>query len=191
VETPSTVQFNQNNAVHKKVAKTQLKNVQSKFVATINNKKTKTFALLAQKFGKPFVVFGSHKDYTPLQEQEEIAFLAWQKSLVPLKLVLVPDGRIFTLNTHRSLAYMMRFGQNVRIGQVPFVLFDFSNFAHPQIVDVNGSVTAVKNLQNLYQSALDLTDRVQNGWRPKNMSYTLQDLHNQLIELASQELTFE
>lgn len=187
---PEVMLFNKDDIVHQKVANTLLKTVESKFVASVNEK-TKRFVMLSKKFDKPFVVFGEHKDYTPLQEQEEITQLSWQQSLVPIKLVLVPDGRLFTLNTHRSLAYLMRFGQNVRMQQIPYLFFDFSNIEKPNLVDVNGSVASQKNLETLFASATRLADRVQNGWRPKNMSYTLADLQKQLITLATKELEFE
>jgi hypothetical protein len=173
-----------------KYTNVKLADLQSKYIYEINDK-TKIFESLSKKTGFEFVVFGAHKDYTLLQKQDNIHFLANEKNTVPIKVVLLPDGRLFCDNTHWALAHLVRFGNDVKLKDLPFFIIDLQK-EEPIIADYNGSILRKESyIKQTITYAQYIKDRVQKGWRPKKTSYTVGNLSNELFSKTDPEIVFE
>ena len=116
-------------------------------------------------------------------EYNKICEMSKSLNLRPIRIVITSNGKIFVDNTHWAIAYMKRFGQDIKLSDVPFYIVDF-NFEKPYIVDVKGTV--IKNEQDIKRAvnaAGDVEERIQKGWRPRQISYLLGDF---AIELEKQ-----
>lgn len=177
------------NNNYKNILNTPLKDVETKYIGKITPK-TRALLLLGAKFERPNVLMGSHKNKTIFDEQEEILFYANGKNSVPVKIFLLEGGRIFAGNTKWAVAYLKRYGDNVKLKEIPFFIVDNTK-KEPIVVDYNGSAVGQKQIQKTVATSQKLNDRVQNGWRTKEHKYTIGMLKDQIFKQINKDIIFE
>lgn len=144
----------------------------------------KLFVELAEIVDYKWVVFGSHRG---LDEKDRMQFeinrinnMSKSTFSRAVRIVKTSNGKYFVDNTHWALAYLKRLGNNVKLKDIPFYLVDFCHET-PQIVDVNETV--IKNdedIKNAVNAAGDVEERIENGWRPNNIVYTLEQFDREV-----------
>ncbi len=150
------------------------------------------FVELAKKVQYQWVVFGSHRG---LKEEERIQFeinrindMASSDFCRPVRIVKTDNGKLFADNTHWVLAYLKRFGDNIKLKDIPFYLVDFCHKI-PLIVDFNNSV--IKNyedIKNAVNAAGEIEERIEKGWRDDNISYTIQEFCDEICEFEEKSI---
>lgn len=183
------IQIIEMNNKYRSFLEKNLKDIEAKYIGKLTQK-NKVFVELGQKFEKPDVLMGSHKDNSVFDEQEKILDLANGKNSVPVKIFLLKNDRMFAGNTKWALAYLKRYGDNVKLSQVPVFIVDLRE-EFPVVVDYNGSAYSQKNILKTVGSAIKLNDRVENGWRPKENKYTVGMLKNHLFKQINKENIYE
>ena len=177
------------NNAYQDCLETKLKDLETKYMAKITQK-TKPLVELGQKFERPNVIFGAHKDKSIFDEQDTVISLANGKNNVPVKIFIFPNKRIFVGNTKWALAYLKRFGDDVKVKQIPFFIVDLSR-EEPVVCDYKGSVYSQSNIAKSVEEAKKLNDRLQNGWRPYENRHTLGMLKKTLFEQVNKEMIYE
>jgi len=183
------IQIIKMNDNYKNILNFNLKNVETKYIGKITPK-TKILVELGTKFARPNVLLGSHKGKSIFEEQEAISFLANGKNSVPVKIFLLKNGRLFAGNTKWAIAYLKRYGNNVKLKQIPFFIVDNRQDV-PVIIDYNGSAYSQKQIQKTITSAQKLNERIQNGWRPIENKYTVGMLKEKIFKQINKEILFE
>lgn len=159
--------------------------LETKHVAYDSTQKNKDIIKQGKDVGYDYVLFGTHRgkwkdDNERLSfEVERIKSMTYSTESRPIKVVIGSSGKIFIDNTHWALAYVLRYGKDVKLNQVPFYIVDFRQNI-PQIIDIKNSV--IKNdvdITRAVNSAGKIEQRVQKGWRKNNTS-SLAYLHDEL-----------
>lgn len=150
------------------------------------NTDTKLFVNLAEKVDYKWVVFGSHRE---LKKEKRVQFeinrineMAKSTTSRAVRIVKTSNGKYFVDNTHWVLAYLKRYGENTKLKDIPFYLVDFYHTV-PIIVDVNSSV--IKNdedMKNAVNAAGDVEERIEQGWRPNEIKYTIKQFEEEIAE---------
>lgn len=147
------------------------------------NEDNKIFADLADKVGYKWVLFGSHRGLKEGRAEFEIARIndmAKSASSRAVRIVKTSNGKYFADNTHWILAYLKRFGGNLKLKDIPFYLVDFCQ-SIPIIVDVNNSVIKKhEDILNAVNAAGDVEERIEKGWRPDNIVYTIRQFEGEI-----------
>lgn len=177
------------NDNYKNVLNFFLKDIETKYIGKVTAK-TKVLLDLGTKFEKPNVLMGSHKGKSIFEEQNEILLLANGKNSVPVKIFLLNNGRIFAGNTKWALAYLKRYGDNVKLKEIPFFIVD-NKQNQTFVVDYNGSAYSQKQLNKTINTCKKLFDRIENGWRPTENKYTIGMLKNEIFKQNDKNILFE
>lgn len=184
-----TLQIIKMNNKYNKYLDFQLAQIEAKYIGKITAK-TKTLLELGKKFENPDVLLGSHKGYSAFQQQDIITLLANGNNSVPVKLFLLDNERVFVGNTSWAIAYLIRYGEKVKLKEIPFFIVDLRE-RNPIVIDYNGSAYSQSNIQKAITSAQKLSERLKNGWRPIENKYTLGMLKNQLLKQVNKEFIYE
>lgn len=165
---------------------TKLMEVESKHVAFLDDK-TKIFFELSEKVNYNNTILGIHRNATIQNEYFRINNMS--KSACPraVRLVITRDGRIWSDNTHWTLAYLLKYEMNIVIKDIPMYIVDFRKDI-PSIFDKNGAVfDSLFDIKSAIASAQRIQDRLDRGWRPCNLSYKIIDLNNDICQLLMKE----
>lgn len=155
-----------------------LRDLECKHIPIPNNS-NKIWISLANKVGYKWVLFGSHRLMPETQrlsyEIERVNKMYESDISRPIRIVRTSNSMYFIDNTHWALAYLKRYGVNVKLLKIPFYIIDFTQ-KNPTIVDVNNSVIKEEQeIKNAITTANKIETRILKGWRDKNYSYTLND----------------
>lgn len=104
------------------------------------------------------------------------------KSICPraVRFVISKDGRIWSDNTHWTLAYLYKYGLNTKVNDIPLYIVDLRTLK-PVIYDINGVVfDSLADIKNAIIASKQIQERLDFGWRPENISYKIGDLYHDL-----------
>lgn len=177
------------NDDYKNVLNSFLKDIETKYIGKITPK-TKNLIELGTKFERPNVLMGSHKGKSIFDEQEEILFYVNGKNSVPVKIFMLEDGRVFAGNTKWAIAYLKRYGNNVKLKEIPFLIID-NRQKEPIVVDYNGSAYNSKQINKVITTAQKLNERIKKGWRPIENKYTVGMLKDEIFKQINKEIVLE
>lgn len=158
---------------------TKLIEVESKHVAFFDDK-TKIFFELSQKVNYNNTILGIHLNATIQNEYFRINNMSRSACPRAVRFVITKDGRIWSDNTHWTLAYLLKHGMNITIMDIPMYIVDFRKDI-PSIFDKNGAIfDSLFDIKSAIASAQRIQDRLDRGWRPCNLSYKIIELNNDI-----------
>ncbi|MFD1902790.1 hypothetical protein [Enterococcus termitis] len=119
------------------------------------------------------VVLGSHRRATHSEEINRILEMATTKDFLrPVRVVMDKYGRFWCDNTHTTLAYILRGGQQLK--DIPFYVV---NLQSDSIISCDNTIAGdIQDLRNIYSSALRIQERINNGIRPNGVKWTISSL---------------
>ncbi len=165
---------------------TKLMEVESKHVAFFNDQ-SKIFFELSKKVNYNNTILGVHRHATIQNEYFRINNMSKSACLRAVRFVITRDDRIWSDNTHWTLAYFLKYGMDVTIMDIPMYIVDFREDV-PTIFDKNGAVfDSLFDIKSSIASAQRIQERVDKGWRPCNLSYKIIDLNNDICKLLMKE----
>lgn len=171
-----------NSNEYKNLLQTKLIDLQSKHIPYVS-KETQKLYDLALKVDYTWVVFGSHKKgCTLVTEKQEIEELANLSENRPVRIIFANDNRLWVDNTHWAIAYINKIGKDAKLKDIPFYLIDQRNEDEIIVVDYKDSL--IKNDNDIKVAigrSLRINDRLNNGWRPKDVSYTIGELRESMF----------
>jgi hypothetical protein len=159
---------------YEEILNRELTSLECKHVVSLKNKNIYDASVNA---GYEWVVFGSHRKGS--LETEEKIILDMTKDAKfnrPIRIVYSKDERLWADNTHTTMAYINRYGENVCLKDVPFYLVDIRGVI-PVIASIHNSVS--NNFDDIYSAfacSERINDRLDKGVRPIDMSWTIKDL---------------
>ena len=104
-----------------------------------------------------------------------------------VRFVISRDSRIWSDNTHWTLAYLIKQGMDVTIMNIPMYILDFRGEI-PIIFDKNGAVfDSLHDIKSAIASAKRIQERIDKGWRPCNLSYKIINLYSDINNLLTKE----
>ena len=161
---------------------TKLMEVESKHVAFFNDK-TKIFFELSKKANYNNTILGIHRNATIQNEYFRIKNMSESACFRAVRFVITRDERIWSDNTHWTLAYLLKYGMDITIISIPMYIVDFRQDT-PIVFDKNGTVfDSLFDIKSAIASAQRIQKRLDSGWRPCNLSYKIIDLNNDICEL--------
>ena len=157
---------------------TKLKDAQSKhFVLTEQNK---ILEILSKKADYKYSIFGSNHNSNICEEKNRIVNMSTSSCERPLRFVIDNYGRIWADNTHWCIAYILKYGKNTTLIDIPVYIVDFRENL-PIIVNINNTIyDSIDHVKNAIRCAYDIQNRINLGWRPKDVSYCIEDLIKEL-----------
>lgn len=103
-----------------------------------------------------------------------------------VRVVITQDGKIWSDNTHWTISYLIRYGKNTKLQDIPFYVIDFREDI-PIVVNYNytlfDSITEIKKAVN---SARNIQIRLNNGWRNNGLNYTIGELFSALVKIRDE-----
>lgn len=163
-----------------------LVNTESKHVA-LKNDATNIFFELSEQVKYTNTILGIHR--TPIIKNEyfRIKNMSNSSCLRAVRFVITNDGRIWSDNTHWTLAYIYKYGLQTKISDIPLYIVDFRN-TRPVIYDYEGVVfDSLSDIQKAIIAAKTIQERLDLGWRPKEISYTIGQLYFYMEKIAAEE----
>ena len=83
-------------------------------------------------------------------------------------------------NTHWTISYILKLGNDAKIIDVPAYIVDFRQ-SIPSIININNTLfDSTESIVDAIQCARQIQNRVENGWRDLNISYQIKDLIKEL-----------
>lgn len=164
-----------------------LVNTESKHVA-LKNDATNIFFELSEKVAYNNTILGIHRTPIIRNEYLRIRNMSNSSCLRAVRFVITDDERIWSDNTHWTLAYIYKYGIQTSITDIPFYIVDFRN-QKPVIYDCGGVVfDSLSDIQKAIIAAKTIQERLDLGWRPKEITYTIGQLYNDLGKIAEENL---
>lgn len=164
----------------------KLMEAESKHVAFFNDK-TKIFFELSEKVNYNNTILGIHRHATIQNEYFRINNMSKSACFRAVRFVITRDDRIWSDNTHWALAYLIKYGMDVTIMDIPMYIIDFREDV-PTIFDKKGAVfDSLFDIKSAIASAQRIQERLDKGWRPCNLSYKIIDLNNDIRKLLVKE----
>lgn len=138
------------------------------------------------KAGYTNVVLGSHRRGTLESENHIISEMATNDSFNrPVRVVLAKDDRLWCDNTHSTIAYLRRYGEEAHLSDIPFYLVDIRKKV-PVVFSVRGSVVPhICDIKNAIACSLRINERLDLGIRPDTRTWTVGDLKREIELLVS------
>ena len=177
------LQFQDYLLLNPEISKLGLKNLECKHIANATPENA-IWLDLANKVGYEWAIFGSHRK---MQEEKRLSFeinriieMSKSQNIRPIRIVKTSNDKYFVDNTHWALAMLMSKGKNVKLIEVPFYIVDFTQ-NQTLLVDVKNSV--IDNQEdklNAINAAYSVEERIKQGWRPKNYTFPLENLYDEL-----------
>jgi hypothetical protein len=134
----------------------------------------------AIKAGHQWCIFGSHRNGTLESEKEAIAKMVTSSFNRPMRVVITKDNKIWADNTHSAIAYILRYGKDTFIKEVPVYIVD-TRLSISKIVSVNNTVNnSVEDIKSAIACSERLNKRINDGYRPITLSWMIEDLISQL-----------
>lgn len=165
---------------------TKLVDVESKHVAFYNDK-TRVFFTLSEKVKYGNTILGIHRNATIQSEYFRIVNMSKSICERAVRFVISKDSRIWSDNTHWTLAYLIKYGMDINIMSIPMYILDFRNEC-PIIFDKNGVVfDSLYDIKSAIASAKRIQERLDKGWRPNNLSYKIDDLITDINAILMKE----
>lgn len=165
---------------------TKLMEVESKHVAFFNDQ-SKIFFELSEKVNYNNTILGFHRHATIQNEYFRINNMSQSACLRAVRFVITKDGRIWSDNTHWTLAYVLKYGVDVTVLDIPMYIVDFREDV-PIIFDKNGAVfDSLFDVKSSIASAQRIQERLDKGWRPLDLSYKIINLKNDICKLHMKE----
>lgn len=129
-------------------------------------------------------ILGSHRTYTNIfDELSRINNMRRSSCLRAIRIVITQDGRCWSDNTHWTLSYLFRYGKDIRLQKIPFYVVGFRNET-PKVVDYASTLfDSITEIRNAVEAAHNIQKRLDIGWRPKELNYTIGDLFSVLTEI--------
>lgn len=160
--------------------------IESKHVA-FKNDATSIFFELSWKVGYENTILGIHRTSIIKNEYMRIKNMSQSPCLRAVRFVITKDNNIWSDNTHWTLAYIYRHGLETRISDIPLYIIDFRNEL-PVIYDCEGVVfDSILDIKKAIAAAKSIQDRLDLGWRPQNISYTIGQLYRDMEKIAKEE----
>lgn len=130
--------------------------------------------ILAEKVGYAFADIGAEAQRSADEERAYVTTMAAALQIRPIKIVITSCSKIWTDNTHWTLAALRRYGRDCTIGEVPHYVVQFTDrgarlIAPPPTMNESAAIESLRLAGNI-QQRLDL------GWRPLAISYTVGEL---------------
>lgn len=120
--------------------------------------------------------FMSLKDnYNILDNQQYVLRMSKSPNFRPAKYIIDKTGRIWADNTHTSLSILVRHGINATINSANYYFVDLRKgnmIFQPTHLPILSDDIYIEIINN----SLKLQQRLDNGWRPLSLSYTIGDL---------------
>lgn len=137
---------------------------------------------LSNKVQYDYLVIGSHRRNSKVpSETERINNMKNASCKRPARFVISRDDRVWADNTHWTLSFILN-NQSACIKDVPSYIVDFRNEV-PTIININHSVyDSVSCILNAIECAYAIQKRLDNGWRPISIKFTINDLLNELFQ---------
>lgn len=163
-----------------------LTDVESKHVA-FKNDATNIFFELSKQVQYENTILGIHRTSIIQNEYLRIKNMSQSPCLRAVRFVIAKDNNIWSDNTHWTLAYIYKYGLETRIADIPLYIIDFRNKL-PVIYDCDGVVfDSLLDIKKSMAAAMSIQNRLDLGWRPQNISYTIGQLYRDIEKIAKYE----
>lgn len=161
-------------------------NTESKHVA-FKNDATNIFFELSEQVGYENTILGIHRTPIIKNEYMRIKNMSQSPCLRAIRFVITKDSNVWSDNTHWTLAYIYKYGMNTRIADIPSYIVDFRNKS-PVIYDCEGVVfDSLSDIKKAIVAAKSIQERLDLGWRPQNVSYTIGQLYFDMEKIEKEE----
>lgn len=102
-----------------------------------------------------------------------------------VRFVISKDDRLWSDNTHWTLAYILEKGVDALVLDVPMYIVDFRE-SYPVIYDKDGVVfDSIYDIKCAIASAKRIQERLDLGWRPPELSYTIKQLYKDILDIIN------
>lgn len=102
-----------------------------------------------------------------------------------VRFVISKDNRLWSDNTHWTLAYILEKGVYALVLDVPMYIVDFRE-SYPVIYDKDGVVfDSIYDIKCAIASEKRIQERLDLGWRPPELSYTIKQLHQDILDIIN------
>ena len=161
-------------------------NAESKHVA-YKNDATNIFFELSEKVEYANTILGIHRTFIIKNEYMRIKNMSQSPCLRATRFVVTKDNRVWSDNTHWTLAYIYKYGMKTRIADIPLYIVDFRDKL-PVIYDCGGVVfDSLSDIKKAIVAAKSIQERLDLGWRPQNVSYTIGQLYCDIEKIAKEQ----
>ena len=165
-----------------------LVNIESKHVA-FRNDATNIFFTLSELVGYENTILGIHRTPVIKNEYLRIKNMSESPCLRAVRFVITKDNHIWSDNTHWTLAYLYKYGTQKKVCDIPLYIIDFRS-STPVIYDCDGVVfDSLSDIRNALAAAKSIQERLDLGWRPENISYTIGQLYCDMEKIVTDENT--
>lgn len=135
---------------------------------------------LANKVNYDYAIFGSHRRARISDEKNRILNMKKTDCNRAVRFVIDKYGRVWSDNTHWTISYILKLGNDAKIIDVPAYIVDFRQ-SIPSIININNTLfDSTESIVDAIQCARQIQNRVENGWRDLNISYQIKDLIKEL-----------
>ena len=149
---------------------TLLINTESKHVA-LKNDATSIFFELSEKVEYSNTILGIHRTSIITNEYFRIKNMSNSSCLRAVRFVI----------------YIYIYGLGAKISDIPLYIIDFRSKL-PIIYDCEGVVfDSISDIKKSIAAAKSIQERLELGWRPNKISYTIGQLYNELNKIADEE----
>lgn len=157
----------------------KLIDLECKHIPLLNDENNKIYTN-SEKIGYKYALFGSHRvDYKLSNELNRIENMSNSNCLRAVRVVLTNDGKIWSDNTHWTIAYIYKFGKESTLRDIPIYIVDL-RYELPIVIDCDNTLfDSVSNIQKAILASLNIQNRISKGWR-KNQKYTISNFLNDL-----------
>lgn len=163
----------------------KLENAESKHVADFRDR-TKIFFEYSNLVGYPNTILGIHRNASIQNEYFRILNMSHSICHRAVRLVISKDGRLWSDNTHWTLAYILEKGTEILVTDIPMYIIDFRESV-PTIYDKDSVVfDSIYDIKCAIASAKRIQERLDLGWRPSEFSYTIKQLHQDILSIIKE-----
>lgn len=157
-----------------------LLDLECKHVMQIDSKLTEELYERGIIAGHSCFVFGSHRNGTMESECKIIESMCDSDFKRPVRIIKDKFGRIWADNTHSVIAYLYRNKFKATLKEIPIYLVDLSRKPY-KIVDIDNTVLdSIGDIRNAIACAERINNRIDLGYRPLDLQWTIKDLMQQL-----------
>lgn len=162
----------------------KIEDAESKHVADFRYE-TKIFFERSDLVGYPNTILGIHRNARIKNEYFRIQNMSSSLCTRAIRLVISRDGRLWSDNTHWTLAYILKKGVDTLVLDIPMYIVDFRE-SYPIIYDKEGVVfDSIYDIKCAIASAKRIQERLDLGWRPSELSYTIKQLHQDILDIIN------
>ena len=167
----------------------KIENIESKHVAEYRDS-TKIFFECSQKVGYPNTILGIHRNSSITNEFSRIQNMSQSICNRAVRFVISKDGRIWSDNTHWTLAYLLQRGAETLVADIPSYIVDFREII-PIVYDKDGVVFFFFcDIKSAIASAKRIQERLDLEWRPVEISYTIKQLYQDILSIIDKEVLY-